>query len=127
MEFNKLHPTIIETVGNLYVNGNYYESILKTYIKLNEVIQEKTGFIEDGTTLMEKTFSPNNPKLILSNDKNEQRGWMDLFRGSQAAIRNEKAHKVIAQTDPQRTFEYLAYASLLLRLLDDAKINTDYK
>jgi Protein of unknown function (Hypoth_ymh) len=37
------------------------------------------------------------------------------------AIRNPKAHGLLSQDDPQRTFEYLAMLSVLFRRLDDAR------
>ncbi len=60
----------------------------------------------------------------LSNEaeEDEQRGIMYLFKGV-VAMRNYKVHKVSLFDDPGRAHEYLALASLLLRLLDLARVN----
>jgi len=52
--------------------------------------------------------------------RDEQEGFQLIFMGVIQGIRNPKAHGEIEQGDPQRTLEYLAIASLLMRRLDDA-------
>ncbi|WP_374955159.1 TIGR02391 family protein [Paenibacillus sp. PCH8] len=73
----------------------------------------------DGSPLMQQVFSPRNPQIILSDDQDEQQGFMWLFAGAVMAIRNPKAHKITDVTDPQRTLEWLSFASVLHRVLDD--------
>jgi hypothetical protein len=55
-------------------------------------------------------------------EKNEQRGIWYLFKGV-VGLRNFKAHVVSTFDDPHRAHEYLALASLLMRLLDTATID----
>ena len=73
---------------------------------------------------MQTVFSPRSPKLVISDDSDEQQGFMWLFSGAVMAIRNPKAHRLVEQNDPQRTLEWLSFASVLLRVLDDAHINS---
>ena len=47
---------------------------------------------------------------------------MNLFRGI-CGVRNFKAHSNILFDSPERGHEYLALASLLMRLLDIATVN----
>lgn len=56
--------------------------------------------------------------LSNSLDKAEQRGIMNLFKGI-VGLRDKKAHLNFIQNDPIKTIEYLALASLLIRLLDE--------
>jgi uncharacterized protein (TIGR02391 family) len=77
----------------------------------------------DGGSLMEKAFSPNAPVLRfndLSNqsDRDEQRGFMMMFSGAVAGLRNPRAHEFI-HDEPERALEFIAYVSLLAKLLDD--------
>jgi len=48
---------------------------------------------------------------------------MFLFKGI-VGLRNSKAHSNTLFDDPHRAHEYLALASLLLRLLEIAKVNS---
>ena len=116
-----LHAKVIEAAGSLFANGHYNEAILKTYIALSNAVQNKSQLKEDNTPLMRKAFSVGNPVLKISDDSGEQEGFMHLYEGAMMAIRNPKAHKVVDQTDPQRTLEWLSFASVLFRVLEDSQ------
>ena len=45
---------------------------------------------------------------------------MMMFSGAVAGLRNPRAHKFI-KDDPERALEFIAFVSLLAKLLDDAK------
>jgi len=60
--------------------------------------------------------------IKISDDPDEQLGFIWLFSAAVMGIRNPKAHRLIQQKDPQRAFEWLSYASVLLRVLDDAEV-----
>jgi uncharacterized protein (TIGR02391 family) len=53
-------------------------------------------------------------------ERDEQKGIMYLFKGI-VGLRNAKAHSNVLFEDPSRAHEYLALASLLMRLLEIAK------
>jgi uncharacterized protein (TIGR02391 family) len=74
---------------------------------------------------MEKTFSPNNPihkfnNLLDQSDKDGQKGFMQMFSGAVSGLRNPRAHGFI-HDDPERALEFIAFVSLLAKLLDEAK------
>lgn len=121
-EIANLHPIVQKTAGELFKNGHYRQAILDTYIALVETVKVKSGRYDlDNTPLMQTVFSPKNPGLTVSSDADEQLGFMWLFSGAVMGIRNPKAHRLIEQKDPQRTLEWLSFASVLLRVLDDSK------
>jgi uncharacterized protein (TIGR02391 family) len=73
---------------------------------------------------MEPVFSPKNPILKFNDladesDRNEQKGYMMMFSGAVAGLRNPRAHKLM-QDDPERALEFIAFVSLLAKLLDGA-------
>lgn len=83
----------------------------------------------DGDRLMNRAFGFENQEpvikfndLMTDEQKDEQRGILNLFKGI-VGIRNRKAHENITLDDPLRCLEYLATASLLMRLLDKNIIN----
>jgi hypothetical protein len=54
--------------------------------------------------------------------RDEQVGFKMMLMGAMNSIRNPKAHGAVDQRDPVRTFEYSAFASLLLHRLDAAEV-----
>ena len=72
---------------------------------------------------MSNAMGPNGP-LRFSNIMSEQEGWHSLFRGAMGALKNPASRRIVVHADPVRVMELLAFASLLMRLLDDsAKIH----
>ncbi len=121
---HNLHPSVQKVAGRLFSDGHYRQAILDTYILLVDKVKEKSGQRDlDGVPLMQKVFSPNKLLIKVSDDPGEQQGFMWLFSGAVMAIRNPKAHRLIEQKDPHRALEWLSFASVLLRVLDDAKVD----
>jgi uncharacterized protein (TIGR02391 family) len=74
---------------------------------------------------MARAFDEKNPLINVAvesgrSGEDEQRGFKFLFMGATVGIRNPKGHELVRQEDPQRALEYLAFASVLMRRLDDA-------
>ena len=121
-EIARMHPIVQKTAGELFKNGHYRQAILDTYIALVDAVKVKSGRHDlDNTPLMQTVFSLKNPEIVISSNADEQLGFMWLFTGAVMGIRNPKAHRLIEQNDPQRTLEWLSFASVLLRVLDDSK------
>jgi uncharacterized protein (TIGR02391 family) len=75
---------------------------------------------------MERAFNPSNPSLKFNalkdaSDRDEQKGFMMLFSGAVAGLRNPRAHGFI-EDDPERALEFIAFVSLLAKLLDGASL-----
>jgi len=118
-----LHPSVQDVADRLFSDGHYRQAILDTYILLVDKVKEKSGqYNLDGVRLMQKVLSPKKPIIKVSDDPDEQQGFMWLFTGAVMGIRNPKAHRFIEQKDPQRALEWLSFASVLLRVLDDAEV-----
>ena len=131
-----LHPKIKEVSLNQFHDGHYKEAIQNALVEvIDQVkIKLKRPYIRkdngkkvelDGDDLMNHVFGCENKKpkikfnsLKTSLDKAEQRGFMYLYKGI-VGIRDRKAHLNFVQNDPSKTLEFLSFASLLLRLLDE--------
>jgi uncharacterized protein (TIGR02391 family) len=112
-----LHREIELAAGKLYRDGHYSSAILEAVKALAEHVRFRSRSDQDGATLMEEVFSPNKPilkfnDLLDESDKNEQRGFMQLFVGAVTGLRNPRAHKII-QDDPEEAIEFIAFISLL--------------
>jgi uncharacterized protein (TIGR02391 family) len=119
-----LHPAIASAASELYHNGHYANAIEDAVKALNDLVRVRSGEGLDGMALMQKVFSPNasilrfNP-LADPSDKDEQLGFMMMFSGAVAGLRNPRAHKLI-KDDPERALEFIAFVSLLAKLLNGA-------
>lgn len=124
LRLDDLHAQIKKVSKDLFNDGHYSQAIFEAYKAVVNEVKYISGKHLDGKPLMEQVFSINNPIIKFNNlqsrsDKDEQVGLMFLFSGAALGIRNPKAHDNIVQTDPFRTLEYLSFASLLLKRLDE--------
>lgn len=117
---SNLHPTIQRAASSLYATGHYRQALLDAYIAVDRAVQQKSQLTGSGTRLMETAFSPGNTVLKIGESTDEQQGFLSLFRGAMLAIRNPKAHSLGGTHDAQRALEWLSFASVLLRNLDEA-------
>ncbi len=121
-----LHQEIQRAAGDLYRNGHYANAIEDSVKALNGLVRIRSGEDnKDGSSLMEYVFSPKNPILKFNaladqSDLDEQKGFMMLFCGAVAGLRNPRAHKII-KDDPESALEFVAFISLLAKLVDKAK------
>jgi len=135
----QIHPRIKDASEKLFRDGHYAQAIFEAYKELVNIVKEKSGKKDlDGQDLMAKVFSFNYDqqkkkiikkpmlqfnKLSTVSERDEQEGFRFLFMGATVGIRNPKGHERVLQKDPFRTLEYLNFASLLARRVDEAKKN----
>ncbi|WP_315742434.1 MULTISPECIES: TIGR02391 family protein [unclassified Bradyrhizobium] len=121
-----LHPEIARAASGLYRDGHYASAVLDAVKALNAFVRLRSGVDDrDGTELMEFVFSVKSPVLAFNDlkddsDRNEQKGFMMMFSGAVAGLRNPRAHTLV-KDDPERALEFIAYVSLLAKLADGAK------
>lgn len=119
----ELHPAIERAVGNLFKDGHYSNAIEDAVKALNALVRMNSGIDgKDGTALMESVFNPKSPVLKFNtladtSDADEQKGFMMMFSGAVAGLRNPRAHKII-KDDPEMALEFIAFISLLAKLAD---------
>jgi uncharacterized protein (TIGR02391 family) len=123
----QFHQRIITASKSLFESGHYSQAIFEAFKAVNNFVKEKTGLPLDGKTLMAKVFDENATiiklnEMLTESDKDEQEGFKFLFMGAMVGIRNPKAHDNVVQTDPYRTLEYLSFASLLMKRIEEGKV-----
>jgi uncharacterized protein (TIGR02391 family) len=127
---NVWHAEIEAVSRQLFQDGHYREAVLNSYIRVIEAVKHKSAIDDDGDGLMGKAFGcelSRLPKVQFNPcqtqaEIDEQKGIMFLFKGV-VAIRNSKAHTIRLLDDEHRAREYVGLSSLLMRLLDIAKVN----
>lgn len=123
----RLHPLIQEAAAKLLRDGHNGAAVFEAYkaveVRVKDLDAEGR---RSGRDLMAHAFKPPEPPIAINtghtqSDADEQEGFQLIFMGAMQGIRNPKAHDPFVPLDADRTFEYLALASLLMRRIDDAE------
>jgi uncharacterized protein (TIGR02391 family) len=115
-----LHLTVQKVASTRFATAHYSDAILAACTALDKAIQVRTQRADlNGKQLMDVAFTPKSPVLRLSQQDNEQTGFMLLYQGLMLAIRNHYAHNNTS-TDPARALEWLGFISALFYKLDEA-------
>jgi uncharacterized protein (TIGR02391 family) len=124
-----LHPAILEHALPQYKDGHLRDSVLNSITAVYDLIRQKTGLADDGEKLIGKAFSIETPYLILSelnteSGQSDQKGFMQIFNGAYKGIRNPKAHSLFHDLTEIEAAQYLVFASLLARRVEEAEVIT---
>ena len=121
-----IHYKIIKVSKDLYFDGHYSQSIFEAVKILEQEIKEKSG-IKDltGVSLINKVFSSEKPILKMVEGNNmehddEREGFRLILMGVFRGIKNPKSHSIQKLEDPEKTLEYLALLSLMLKRVDES-------
>jgi uncharacterized protein (TIGR02391 family) len=119
--FGSLHPKVAEPARGLFAAGEYDYAVFAAFKAVEEELRRRIHAdpSELGVNLVSKAMSPKAPLLHFSNIPSEQEAVHSLFRGAVGAFKNPLSHRSVNYSDPARVLESLAFASLLMRLLDD--------
>jgi len=122
-----IHPIIIRSSYRQYREGLYRDAVLNAIVAVFDFIRERTGLSEDGIQLVGRAFSIDNPVLILSSldtnsGQNEQKGFIQILQGAYIGIRNPKAHSLSMNRTQDSAAQYLVFASLLARRIEDSRV-----
>jgi len=93
-------------------------------MRVKKIVKDKTGQELDGSALMQRAFSLENPIILLEDlttetGKNIQKGYLQIFAGTMTGIRNPKAHENIV-IEQERAVHFLFLANLLMQILDES-------
>jgi uncharacterized protein (TIGR02391 family) len=126
---NLLHPLIKRHCYKHYCDGNFREAVFNSIVAVFDYIRHRTKFNSDGAALIDAVLAPSNPHLILSDlnsesGQNDQKGFMQIYKGAFQGIRNPKAHSLTHDLTEEKAAQYLIFASLLARRIEDAKLQS---
>ena len=122
-----LHPEIRHVVDRYLKSGHPEVAIFEAFKLINQRVRTMTGLELDGSKLMGEAFSDSNPPIALADlstatGKDIQAGFRFMFMGAVRGIRNPDAHELFKELDAEEALETLAFASLLIRRLDEVKV-----
>lgn len=125
-----LHPLVVKISKKRFEVGHYADAVEAALKEINSIVKEqykrKTGFEEDGATLMNRAFSVNNPvfsfaDITTETGRNIQQGYMQIFAGAMTGIRNPKAHNNMV-LDKNKAMHLLFIASFFALKLEDLNL-----
>ena len=121
-----LHSDVREVADRYLESGHPEVAIFEAFKAINKRVKAMTCLDLDGSKLMGVAFSDNDPPLILGDlstqtGRDIQAGFRFLFMGAVQGIRNPDAHELFQALDAEEALETLAFASMLMRRLDEAK------
>jgi uncharacterized protein (TIGR02391 family) len=126
-ELRNIHSDLPPKVRRLFDDGHYSESTFEAFKYVDKTVQKLSLSNDIGVKLMMSVFSEDAPKLRLTalsnpSEIDEQKGYRFLFSGAVMAIRNPRGHEVDVNDDPDTCLDHLAFASLLIRRLEQREL-----
>ncbi|MBA2253174.1 MAG: TIGR02391 family protein [Nitrospirales bacterium] len=120
-----IHPLFPPKVKRLFDDGHYAQATFEAFKFVDKKIQHHSKLHESGFKLMMAAFDEAKPLVQLtavkeSSEIDEQKGFRFLFAGGVLAIRNPRGHEVDIRDDPDTCLDHLAFASLLIRRLEQS-------
>lgn len=124
-----LHPVIRESSLAQFQAGQLRDAVLNSIIGLCDHVRRVTRLRLDGARLINQVFGGDNPELVFSeleteSGRNDQAGFHKIFLGACEGVRNPKAHSLDHDLTPAKTAQYLVFASLLARRVDECNKRT---
>jgi uncharacterized protein (TIGR02391 family) len=123
---SNFHPKIQEAARPSFSVGNRAASVFEAFKAIELRVRGLSTSTRSGVALMGDAFDKDPPELALSDlstqaEVDEQKGFAFIFKGAMLGVRDPKAHALFEHLEERRALDYLAFASLLMRRLDDAE------
>ena len=125
----KVHTQVLRYCISELLQDNYFHAIFEAVKGIADRIREITGLIEDGAELVDKAFNIESPFLAINSlrtetEKSEQRGFINLVKGTFGMFRNTTAHipKIKWPIYEEEALDLLTLVSLIHKKLDKLAI-----
>jgi uncharacterized protein (TIGR02391 family) len=124
-----VHPDVLRFCREELLAENYFHAVMEAVKSIADKIRARTGLTDDGATLADRAFGGMPPMLAINalnteSEKNEQRGFLNLVKGTFGMFRNTTAHAArihwpMAKEDAEDLFSLV---SLIHRRIDGSKM-----
>ena len=119
----------IRQVTERFVEDHLDVAIFEAFKAINNRVKQMTGLDLDGSKLMDAAFGAASARirfaeLSTQTGRDIQQGLYFIFKGAVQGIRNPDAHEHFKPLDEEEGLEKLAFASMLMRRLGGAHVET---
>lgn len=125
MMLRKVHAEVLKYCREELLVSNYFHAVLEAVKSVFSRIRSLTGLSLDGGQLVDRAFGGDDPILRINalsdeNEKSEQKGFMNLLKGTFGMFRNPTAHeaKVHWEMTKEDAEDLLSLVSMTHRRLD---------
>ena len=129
LQIRGVHPEVLKFCKAELVADNYFHAVLEATKSVADKLRSRTGLTDDGSVLADRALSGEPPMLAINplqteSQKSEQRGFLNLVKGTIGMFRNPTAHapRVHWKMDKADAEDLLSLVSLIHRRLDGAKM-----
>ena len=124
LKMELLHPKIAPRAVALLAVDMHDEAVSSAFKTIEQEVRQRGGFNDNdhGKRLLSEALNARMPRLRVRSEYGDQWDIHDLFKGAFGIFRNPSVHRTNEYPDVARVMEILAFASLLMHLLDSAKV-----
>lgn len=122
-----VHPDVLRFCRAELVGDNYFHAVLEATKSVADKLRSRSGLIDDGANLVDKTLAGDTPMLAINplsteSQRSEQRGFANLVKGTFGMFRNTTAHeaRILWAINRADAEDLLSLVSLIHRRLDSA-------
>lgn len=126
-----VHEDVLNFCRAELMEENYFHAVLEAAKSVADKLRSLTGYVADGSALVDATCSPKHAPLVAFNslqtewEQSEQAGLTMLAKGLFSTFRNPTAHAPRVRWAVSRTeaIDMMTLCSMLHRRLDAADVN----
>jgi uncharacterized protein (TIGR02391 family) len=129
LTLRNIHPDVLRFCREELLADNYFHAILEAAKSVADKLRQRTGLIDDGATLVDRTLAGEFPLFTINffateTDRAEQRGFANLVKGLFGMFRNPTAHapKITWAVNKEDAEDVFTLLSLVHRRIDTASM-----
>jgi uncharacterized protein (TIGR02391 family) len=126
-----VHDDVLKCCREELLVDNYFHAVFEAVKSIATKVRIRTGLDDDGATLVDRAFGGDTPMLAINSmksksEKDEQKGFTNLLKGTFGMFRNPLAHEqklnwIVEKEDAE---DLLSLVSLIHRRIDLAIMPT---
>jgi uncharacterized protein (TIGR02391 family) len=127
LAFRGTHSDILDFCRAELIADNYFHAVQEAVKSVVEKIRKRTGLIDDGNILFDRAFGGETPILTINafksmSELSEQKGFINLLKGTYGTFRNPTAHAPRKDWDMKKedAEDLLSLLSFIHRRIDKA-------
>ncbi|RWL80666.1 MAG: TIGR02391 family protein [Mesorhizobium sp.] len=122
-----VHSDVLSFCRQELLHDNYFHVVLEAVKSVADKLRKRTGLLDDGAILVDHAFGGQTPMLAINalmtkSEQDEQKGFVNLLKGTFGMFRNPTAHeaKVNWAMSKEDAEDLLSLVSLIHRRIDKA-------